>query len=108
MRTLFPFICAYVDKAPGYIEYVALMKVKTMNSGLLTEIHFRSTNSNTDFGVSMSSLNRRLTQLVNTMVRLFEDHYECGLFRMEFHPVDKLCDDIKQCSTIQCFRFCSL
>lgn len=40
----------------------------------------------------------------DTMVHLFENHCECGLFSIKFHLLDHLCDDLEKFHTIKVFH----
>lgn len=62
-----------MDKATGNIEDLKFTKVNKMYSELLVVLYPRRSKRNTDSKAWMSSLNRRVRNLKERMVRLFED-----------------------------------
>lgn len=84
----FPVIFVYMDIASEYIEQAGLTKLSLMFSELLLELYSRSSSGNRVLKAWMSTLERRVREFKDTLVRLYEDHCECGLLKMKFHLLD--------------------
>lgn len=95
------FICAYTDKASRFIEDAKLTKKNTMYSEILHEFYSRTSKRDTHFREWISSLERIVRDLKDTMVRLLEKHFECEFFTMKFHLPHQLCDDLDRFRSIQ-------
>lgn len=82
---VFALICKFLDKDTGYIEDTELTKFNRMYRDLLLKLCFRSSKWKKALKACISSLERWVKELSDTMVRLFEDPCESGLFTMKFH-----------------------
>lgn len=79
-----------MNKATEYMKDPELTEANTMYSELLLEIYFKTSERNTDLKAWMSMWKRRLRELQDTMVRLFEDQCESGMFKTKSYILDHL------------------
>lgn len=97
----FFFIFDYVNRATGYIADAWLMKMNTICPELLLENHSKISKWKSTFRACLSSMNKRVRELEETLARLFKDHWESVFFLVKNRLLDHQCNDLEKSYKIQ-------
>lgn len=96
---VFPFIAGYVERETAYEEEPKLTVTKTLYCDLVGDLgsdrRLRKINDE-----QIAWLRKMFQEFKTSLAVLFKDHCTSGIFKMNFHTLEHLCDDLSKVQNI--------